>query len=65
VRGRDFEIELDRRRAIRLLLERAQPGDTVILAGKGHESRMLVGDERLPWSDRGMAEALLEEMGWL
>jgi UDP-N-acetylmuramyl tripeptide synthase len=37
----------------------------VILAGKGHESRMLVGDERLPWSDRGMAEALLEEMGWL
>jgi UDP-N-acetylmuramoyl-L-alanyl-D-glutamate--2,6-diaminopimelate ligase len=61
--GRDFEIELDRREAIRLLLDRAYPGDAVLLAGKGHEPRMLVGDERLPWDDRATAESLLAESG--
>jgi UDP-N-acetylmuramoyl-L-alanyl-D-glutamate--2,6-diaminopimelate ligase len=59
-RGRDFEIELDRREAIRLLLARARPGDAVLLAGKGHEPRMLIGDERLPWDDRAVAEELLD-----
>jgi UDP-N-acetylmuramoyl-L-alanyl-D-glutamate--2,6-diaminopimelate ligase len=59
VEGRDFVVELDRRRAIGMLLERARPGDAVLLAGKGHEPRMLIGDERLPWSDRAVAEDLL------
>lgn len=59
-RGADFEIELDRRRAIQLLIRRAQPGDTILLAGKGHEARMLVGAERLPWNDREAAEQLLD-----
>lgn len=61
--GRDFAIELDRREAIRLLLDRARPGDAVLLAGKGHEPRMLVGDARLPWDDRAAAESLLTESG--
>ena len=60
VRGRQFEIELDRRRAIQAVLERARPGDAVLLAGKGHEPRMLVGDARLPWDDRRVAEELLD-----
>ena len=59
-RAHDFEIELDRRRAIQLLLDRARPGDAVLLAGKGHEPRMLVGTERLPWSDWQLAAELLE-----
>lgn len=58
-RGERFVIELDRRRAIALAIDRARPGDTVLLAGKGHESRMLVGDARLPWDDRRVAEELL------
>jgi UDP-N-acetylmuramoyl-L-alanyl-D-glutamate--2,6-diaminopimelate ligase len=58
-RGVTFDVELDRRRAIQVLLERAKPGDAVLLAGKGHEPRMLIGDQRLPWDDRGVAEELL------
>jgi UDP-N-acetylmuramoyl-L-alanyl-D-glutamate--2,6-diaminopimelate ligase len=60
IEGERFRVELDRRRAIQLVLERARPGDTVLLAGKGHEPRMLVGDKRLPWDDRRVAEELLD-----
>ena len=62
--GTDFLIEVGRATAIRTLLRRAHPGDTVLLAGKGHERRMLVGDERLPWNDREEAERALAELGY-
>ena len=62
--GRDFSIDLGRMSAVRTLLERARPGDTVLLAGKGHERRMLVGDERRPWNDREAAERALAERGY-
>jgi UDP-N-acetylmuramoyl-L-alanyl-D-glutamate--2,6-diaminopimelate ligase len=64
VEGRDFHIQLDRASAIRELFDRARPGDTVLLAGKGHERRMLVGDERLAWNDREAAIEALRERGW-
>jgi UDP-N-acetylmuramoyl-L-alanyl-D-glutamate--2,6-diaminopimelate ligase len=60
--GLDFEIVLDRRAAIERLIGAARPGDGVLLAGKGHEPRMLVRDRRLPWSDRQTAEAALEAL---
>jgi UDP-N-acetylmuramoyl-L-alanyl-D-glutamate--2,6-diaminopimelate ligase len=60
----NFIVELDRRRAIRLLLERARPGDAVLLAGKGHEQRMVVGDERRPWNDARAAAEVLSELGF-
>jgi UDP-N-acetylmuramoyl-L-alanyl-D-glutamate--2,6-diaminopimelate ligase len=63
-RGRDFEIDVDRAAAIRTLLGRARPGDTILLAGKGHEQRMLVRDERRPWNDRLEAERALAEIGY-
>jgi UDP-N-acetylmuramoyl-L-alanyl-D-glutamate--2,6-diaminopimelate ligase len=62
--GLDFVVELDRRAAIRLLFERAQPGDAVLLAGKGHEQRMVVGDDRRPWSDARAAADVLAELGF-
>jgi UDP-N-acetylmuramoyl-L-alanyl-D-glutamate--2,6-diaminopimelate ligase len=60
--GRDFEIVLDRRCAIERLISAARTGDGVLLAGKGHEPRMLVRDRRLPWSDRQTAEEVLETL---
>ncbi|HYW90350.1 MAG TPA: UDP-N-acetylmuramoyl-L-alanyl-D-glutamate--2,6-diaminopimelate ligase, partial [Chloroflexota bacterium] len=57
-------IELDRRAAIRLVLENAEPGDAVLLAGKGHEQRMVVGDERRPWNDAAVAADELFQMGY-
>ena len=64
VEGRDFAVDLDRASAIRQLFDRASPGDTVLLAGKGHERRMLVGNERRPWNDRDAAEQALAERGY-
>jgi UDP-N-acetylmuramoyl-L-alanyl-D-glutamate--2,6-diaminopimelate ligase len=62
--GSRFVVELDRRAAIRLLFERAQPGDVVLLAGKGHEQRMVVGDQRRPWDDARVATEVLAELGF-
>ncbi|MFN2464073.1 MAG: UDP-N-acetylmuramoyl-L-alanyl-D-glutamate--2,6-diaminopimelate ligase [Candidatus Dormibacteria bacterium] len=61
--GRDFQVIIDRRAAIRSVLERARPGDTVLLAGKGHEDRMLVGADVLPWSEADEARAALADLG--
>ncbi len=51
VEGERFVVDLDRRSAIRTVLRRARPGDAVLLAGKGHETRMVVGGQRLSWND--------------
>jgi len=54
---------LDRRAAIRLALERARPGDVVLLAGKGHERTMVFADGSVAWDERGEAEQALRELG--
>jgi UDP-N-acetylmuramoyl-L-alanyl-D-glutamate--2,6-diaminopimelate ligase len=62
--GGRFTIELDRRAAIRLLFAQAHPGDAVLLAGKGHEQRMVVGDQKLPWNDSCAAAEVLADLGY-
>ncbi len=61
MQGQDFAIQLDRRSAVRQLIEMARPGDVVLLAGKGHEQRMLVGDQKLPWDDAEEARAAIRD----
>ncbi|GAC1313226.1 MAG: UDP-N-acetylmuramoyl-L-alanyl-D-glutamate--2,6-diaminopimelate ligase [Chloroflexota bacterium] len=56
----DFRIVVDRRAAIADLVARAGPGDVVLLAGKGHEQRMMIGSERQPWNDAQVAAELLK-----
>jgi UDP-N-acetylmuramoyl-L-alanyl-D-glutamate--2,6-diaminopimelate ligase len=63
-RGRDFEVVLDRRAAIRRAFEAAAPGDVVVLAGKGHEQTMMLADGPIPWDDRSEAEAALRSLGY-
>jgi UDP-N-acetylmuramoyl-L-alanyl-D-glutamate--2,6-diaminopimelate ligase len=48
----------DRRAAIREALEAARPGDTVLLAGKGHETYQVVGTEKLPFDEREILREL-------
>lgn len=60
---RKVEI-VDRREAIRWALDAAEPGDAVLLAGKGHETCQEVGDEKLPFDERAIvAELLTRERG--
>lgn len=53
-------IELDRARAIDGAIQRAAPGDVVLIAGKGHESYQIFGTERRPFDDRDEARRALE-----
>ena len=61
--GRDYEVVLDRREAIRRLIGAAGPGDVVVLAGKGHEQTMMLAGGSVPWDDRAEAEAALRDLG--
>ena len=56
--------EVDRREAIRLAFSEAQPGDTVCIAGKGHESYQEVEGRMLPFDDVTVAMELLREKGF-
>jgi len=58
-------VEPDRRRAIRMALGEAVAGDTVLIAGKGHEQGQTIGDDVIPFDDRTVAAeelARLREM---
>jgi UDP-N-acetylmuramoyl-L-alanyl-D-glutamate--2,6-diaminopimelate ligase len=57
-----IDFVLDRRRAIELALKSAEPGDCVLIAGKGHEPFQEFGDTVVPFDDRKVASELLELM---
>ncbi len=61
----DVLVEPDRRKAIALALEDREPGDVVLIAGKGHEDYQIVGDQVFPFDDRKVAREVMEELGWL
>ncbi|MEH6590085.1 MAG: UDP-N-acetylmuramoyl-L-alanyl-D-glutamate--2,6-diaminopimelate ligase [Halioglobus sp.] len=54
-----YELCIDRAEAIELALSRAQAGDCVVIAGKGHENYQIIDDERLPFSDVQQARLAL------
>lgn len=59
--GKDFLCIPDRQEAIANAFAHAQPGDTVLLAGKGHEQSIIMGREKLPWDDRRVAREQLQK----
>ncbi len=48
----NFSIEIDREKAIHQALELAQPGDIVLIAGKGHEDYQIIGTTKTHFDDR-------------
>jgi len=57
--------EPDRERAIRKAIEIAEPGDVVILAGKGHETYQILKDGPIPFDDREVARRVLRGFGYV
>lgn len=51
----------DRQDAVRLAFEISKDGDTVILAGKGHENYQLICGERVPFSEKEILKSLDKE----
>lgn len=57
------QVEVDRAAAIAFAVKHAKPGDSVLIAGKGHEEYQHIGDQRLPFSDIDQARQALVERG--
>jgi UDP-N-acetylmuramoyl-L-alanyl-D-glutamate--2,6-diaminopimelate ligase len=57
--GAPVEVERDRAAAISAAVRAAEPGDTVLVAGKGHETYQETGDRRLPFDDLAVAAMAL------
>lgn len=65
VRGVSLQLVLDRHEAVAMAIRAAQPGDVVLLAGKGHEHNILVADGgEIPWDERAAAEEALKGLGF-
>jgi UDP-N-acetylmuramoyl-L-alanyl-D-glutamate--2,6-diaminopimelate ligase len=56
--------EPDRGKAIRLAIERAESGDVVLLAGKGHETYQVLKNETIHFDDRETAREVLRSFGY-
>ena len=64
-RDRDYEVIDDRTAAITAAIATAVAGDIVLLAGKGHEGSIIVGEERRPWDEATTARAALRARGFV
>ena len=61
--GEGCVIELDRRVAIRKAFESAEPGDIVLITGKGADQKMcLAGGKTIDWDDRQVAREELNNV---
>jgi len=58
MQGRPHHREADRRKAIALALSLARSKDTVILAGKGHETYQVIGHDKQPFDERQVVREL-------
>jgi len=56
--------EPDRGKAIQLAIQEAQPGDVVLLAGKGHETYQILKDRTIHFDDRETAREVLRSFGY-
>lgn len=52
-----YAVVIDRAEAIRLAVRMSQPGDILLLAGKGHETYQLIAGEKVPFSERAILTA--------
>jgi len=57
--GKNYARIEDRREGIVHAVRHATPGDTILLAGKGHERSILIGRGKEPWDERAAAEAAI------
>lgn len=58
IEGKAFLRIPDREEGIRRALEMMEPGDTLLLAGKGHETYQQIGDQRLPFDEKSIVQNL-------
>ncbi len=60
--GREAVAVLDRREAVAYAVAQARPGDTVVIAGKGHETYQILGRTKVHMDDRELAREALDAL---
>ena len=58
-----YHVEADRKLAIELAVALARPGDTLLIAGKGHEDYQILGTQKIHFDDREVAAAAFAARG--
>ena len=58
----NYIILVDRKEAIEYAVRMAKKDDLVLLAGKGHETYQVIGNEKVPFSERKIVEETLKNM---
>ena len=53
-------VEINRRAAIAYALENSKPGDTILIAGKGHEDYQEIQGVKYPFDDRNIIKELIQ-----
>ncbi|MDR1953290.1 MAG: UDP-N-acetylmuramoyl-L-alanyl-D-glutamate--2,6-diaminopimelate ligase [Clostridiales Family XIII bacterium] len=61
--GGDYEVELDRQKAIEKAIAGATPGTAVVISGKGHEDYQIIGHEKIHFDDREIVRTVFERIG--
>ncbi len=56
----EIHTDPDRESAIQWAVRHAEPGDTVLIAGKGHESEQIIGNRAIPFDDREVVRNALD-----
>ena len=64
VKGIKHRALSDRQEAINYVCRLAKPGDTVLIAGKGHETEQIIGNTLIPFDDREVARQALRRLGY-
>jgi UDP-N-acetylmuramoyl-L-alanyl-D-glutamate--2,6-diaminopimelate ligase len=57
-------VEPDRAKAIQIALSQAEPGDVVLITGKGHETYQVFKDRTIHFDDREQAKEALRSFGY-
>jgi len=57
-----YQVIADRRQAIEAAVREARSGDTVLIAGKGHEDYQIVGNQRFHFDDREAAREAIQQL---
>lgn len=56
----NFKTIVDRKAAIEYAIEQAEPGDVILIAGKGHETEQIIGKQTYPFDDRAVAREAIK-----
>jgi len=59
LRDQTIFVEVDRAKAIAKAVSLATEGDTILIAGKGHETQQIIGDQSNPFDDRKVAAEVM------